>query len=209
MPPPRRLTVVAIVGAVAVLVTLPAGLAGTPGAVDERLFRWLNDPAGLFGLVLELGGPIVRPVGTFVLVVVVVVVLLVSEGRWVVPGLVAAAVAGGVAAVVVNLMKPAVARGRPPTHLDAVLTHGYPGDPRGLSYPSSHTATVVAVVVTLWPWLSRPWRVVAVAVAVLIGLSRAYVGAHFPSDILGGAGVGLLVGAAALAALDRLAQNAR
>ncbi len=91
-------------------------------------------------------------------------------------------------------MKLVVDRGRPPAYLSDVLFHGYPTDPRGTGYPSSHTAVTVAVVVGAWPWLNRPWRVGGVVAAAAIGLNRMYVGAHFPLDVLGGVAVGLVSG---------------
>jgi membrane-associated phospholipid phosphatase len=39
-------------------------------------------------------------------------------------------------------------------------------------------------------WRAAPWVIVA-----LDGLARMYVGAHNPLDIVGGAGLGLVVGA--------------
>jgi undecaprenyl-diphosphatase len=71
----------------------------------------------------------------------------------------------------------------------------------GYSFPSGH-ATNIAVVVSvlvflLWPLLSRTWRRVAVALAVLValtvGFDRVFLGAHFPSDVFAGLllGVGI------------------
>lgn len=58
------------------------------------------------------------------------------------------------------------------------------------SFPSGHTATVFAlatVFVTLWPRIS----VYAWTFAILAGLSRVVLEAHFPSDVLAGALVGI------------------
>ena len=71
------------------------------------------------------------------------------------------------------------------------------GEPfRGLvTMPSGHALTASATAVLLWIGLG-PRRSPAIAlllagVAVLVGLSRVVVGAHWPSDVLVGAGLGL------------------
>ncbi len=56
-----------------------------------------------------------------------------------------------------------------------------------LSFPSGHTLTTFAV----WGYLAMRFRnktfwIVAVAVAVLVGMSRVIIGVHFPGDIIGG-----------------------
>lgn len=60
-------------------------------------------------------------------------------------------------------------------------------------YPSGHTATVVALVVALWPELYRVERIVAAGLAVLVALGRMELGVHLPLDVLGGALLGSLV----------------
>jgi undecaprenyl-diphosphatase len=63
------------------------------------------------------------------------------------------------------------------------------------SFPSDHAAFFFALSVPLWTW-SRPFGVVAFCwVLVVICLPRAYLGFHYPSDVLGGAvlGIGLMV----------------
>jgi len=74
----------------------------------------------------------------------------------------------------------------------------------GTSFPSSHTAVTVAVVIALLPFLPRALAGVAIAYAVLVGWSRVYLGVHYPLDILGGAGIGIAVGGVILLALGVL-----
>jgi len=64
----------------------------------------------------------------------------------------------------------------------------------GTSFPSSHTAVTVAVVMVLVPFLARPLAAAGIAYAVLVGWSRVYLGVHYPLDVLGGAGIGMAVG---------------
>jgi undecaprenyl-diphosphatase len=69
----------------------------------------------------------------------------------------------------------------------------------GLSYPSGHSsgiATLVTVALVLaWPRLTARRRRAAVAagvaLAVLVGLTRAWLGVHFLSDVVGGLSLGV------------------
>jgi len=68
-----------------------------------------------------------------------------------------------------------------------------------LSFPSGHSsgsATLVTVVLVLvWPLLGRTGRRVClalgIALAVLVGLTRMWLGVHFLSDVLGGWALGV------------------
>lgn len=73
------------------------------------------------------------------------------------------------------------------------------------SFPSGHAmgSMTLAMVVFLLAWRTR-WRwpaaAAALAFVLLVGLSRVYLGVHYPSDILGGwtAGMAWVVGVYAL-----------
>ena len=47
----------------------------------------------------------------------------------------------------------------------------------------------------LAPYLSRAWRIVAYAVAVAVCVSRIYLAAHNPLDVVAGAAAGLMIAA--------------
>jgi membrane-associated phospholipid phosphatase len=60
--------------------------------------------------------------------------------------------------------------------------------------PSAHAQNAVAVWGVLAAWGGRRWAwAVAVALALLIGISRVYLGVHFPTDVLVGWAAGALV----------------
>lgn len=63
------------------------------------------------------------------------------------------------------------------------------------SFPSGHTSAAFAFALAFARTSSKRWaRVSVVVVAVLMGLSRLYVGAHYPTDVLVGFVVGDLAG---------------
>ncbi len=190
----RRPLLVSAIGAVVLGVSMALASTGPPGSAEVAVFRWFNDPPRVLDAVLGLVDPLLRPLG-LVIVVAVVLVLLVATRRHVARQIVLAAGCAGVLGYLLShFLKLVVDRGRPPTYLDDVLFHGYPVSPLGTGFPSTHTSVVVAVVVGAWPWLDRRWRVGGVVLATAVGLDRMYVGAHFPLDIVGGVGVGLVAG---------------
>ena len=72
--------------------------------------------------------------------------------------------------------------------------------PLDASYPSAHTAQIVAFTLALC-WILKPGKlglihyaltVTALLLASLVALSRIYLQVHFPSDVVGGALLGLL-----------------
>jgi len=65
--------------------------------------------------------------------------------------------------------------------------------PTGYSFPSGHAMSAVgiygviaAALIALYPRARRPVIAAAIALIALIGLSRIYLGVHWPSDVLGG-----------------------
>lgn len=92
----------------------------------------------------------------------------------------------------------------------------YPA-PDSFSFPSGHalfaTAFFGGLAVLLYDRLRHRWLrllvvVAALALILLIGFSRVYLGVHYPSDVLGGYAVGVVwVGAVALG--DRITMHLR
>lgn len=65
--------------------------------------------------------------------------------------------------------------------------------PTGSSYPSGHAAVTAAMMSAIAADGTRTVRLVAGGLIVFVAASRVYVGVHYPSDVLGGAGMGLLL----------------
>ena len=65
------------------------------------------------------------------------------------------------------------------------------------SFPSDHATLAFAVTVALWR-LDRRLGLASLALSLWLAVARVYIGAHYPSDVLGGALLGGLVAAAVL-----------
>jgi membrane-associated phospholipid phosphatase len=68
--------------------------------------------------------------------------------------------------------------------------------PTGSSFPSGHAAVGMAVFTVLADRSGTTLgRRILQAIAAYVGFSRVYVGVHYPTDVLGGAGMGLAISA--------------
>lgn len=60
----------------------------------------------------------------------------------------------------------------------------------GYSFPSGHTQTAVGTFGSIAAFTQKKWlRYICILLAVLVGFSRTYIGVHFLSDVLVGAGM--------------------
>lgn len=66
--------------------------------------------------------------------------------------------------------------------------------PMDFSFPSGHTAAAFASVTALWFAGKKYFFAPAMLLAVLMAFSRLYFYVHYPTDILGGAVIGMLSG---------------
>lgn len=105
-----------------------------------------------------------------------------------------------VGGVLAQVLKKSINAPRPPSVLGAGELW-VTGDPLYFNaMPSGHSATAASLTLLLWV-LTRPPRwaqVLLVWAAVAVGLARIGVGAHWPSDVLAGWALGLVMGLLAL-----------
>src|SRR5436190_11265449 len=169
-----------------------------PGSLDERLLRSLRspaDPAEPVGpkWVHEAARDVTALGGYTVLTLVVGAVLgfLVIGRHFHAALLVLAATAGG--GLLSILLKDLYGRPRPDLvpHLTRVSTS---------SFPSGHAMLAAVTYLTLGALLARlveRWRAklyfvgVAVALTLLVGASRVYLGVHYPTDVAAGWAAGV------------------
>lgn len=160
-----------------------------------RSFRRADDPAVPIGpaWLREVGLDITAlgSIAIIVLVVFAVVAFLALRRQWRVMWLVLAASIG--ATILSTAFKHFVGRDRPDVvpHLREVTT---------ASFPSGHATVSAAVYLTLAAILAQVVRgrwtrtyclLLPVFVVAAIGLSRVYLGVHYPTDVLAGWSLGL------------------
>jgi undecaprenyl-diphosphatase len=184
-------------GAVLLLVMIGLGtaLAGEGGPLHELDTSLVKDLAAARTPALNtVTGVLTRLAETYTISVLAVVAFVgfrVAFHRWRESALVAAAVAGEVTIFLLTTLL--VDRQRPPVpKLDDA--------PPTSSFPSGHMAAAVVMygalaVVASGRVRSRPARIAITCAAVLIplavGAARVYRGMHYPTDVLGGALLGL------------------
>ena len=77
--------------------------------------------------------------------------------------------------------------------------------PSSSSFPSGHASSAFFAATILTSWGGRRTAPLWFGLASIVGLSRAYVRIHHASDVIGGAAVGLALGAMAVRIVKRLA----
>jgi glycosyltransferase 2 family protein len=155
------------------------------GTLETDQFRLVNDlPDALFPAFW-----VVMQAGNVLAVGVVAAVVAATRRFWLAANLAITGIGVWLAA---RWIKDQVGRGRPADLLSDVHLRGHHDS--GLGFVSGHAAVAVAIATMIVPYLGRRARWVAVAVAVGVCLSRMYVGAHLPLDVVGGAALGWAAG---------------
>jgi len=154
--------------------------------LEADAFRLVNDlpnvPFALVWVPMQLGNFLVVPAA---------VLAALAFRRWRLAG--GLALAGAGVYVLAKVVKHFVLRGRPSGLLADVAVRG--AAPHGLGFVSGHIAVVTALTLVAWPWLPRWGRWAAAVAVAAVFLTRMYVGAHLPLDMVGGAALGVAVGA--------------
>jgi membrane-associated phospholipid phosphatase len=192
---PRQMMIVAAIAIAVLLLFVMLALDGAAIRGVGHLPRWIISafdeitdfgksgwflwPLGLLFLALAALPPVLTPLSQRVLAVIMVRVAFLFT-------------AIAVPSLFVTIVKRVIGRARPMVggSLDPFLYSPFAWRAAYAGMPSGHATTAFAVLVafgTLWPRSRTLWLVYA----VLIAISRVVVTAHYPSDVVAGALVGI------------------
>lgn len=177
----------AAVGLAALALVSVAVADGSVGRFESNTFRLVNDLPHLLRAPLF----VVMQLGSLSAVPVVVLVALAGRRLRLARDL---ALAGVSAWLLAKVVKGWVERPRPVGVLPDIDLH-LP-EPGGRGFPSGHVSVAAALAAVAWPYLSVRQRRLALAGVLVVGVARIYAGLHLPGDVVGGAALGLAVGAA-------------
>ena len=172
-------------------------IAGSSFALDQRIIRALRDPANPSGP----NGPAwlqeaARDLTSLGSIIVLAIIAFIFSGylflarKYAAAWLMIVAVCGGIASN--DLLKAAFARPRPDLIYQAVRVFTS-------SFPSGHAELSATTYLTIAALLAQNqtsfkiglyFIVLAVLLTILIGISRIYLGVHYPTDVFGGWCVG-------------------
>ena len=78
-----------------------------------------------------------------------------------------------------------------------------------MSFPSNHAANGAAFAIFWFLWMGPRAGLLALSCMFFVGLSRVYMGMHYPSDVMGGFIVGGTIGALSYALYSKLGVGAK
>ena len=146
----------------------------------------------------NIRNPILNPImifittlgdGGFIWIVATIALLIPKKTRKV--GVMSAAALLGSLLINNNLIKNLVQRPRPfVTFTDIQILIPTPSE---FSFPSGHTSSSFAAAAVFYRHLPKKIGIPMVVLAGLIGFSRLYVGVHYPTDVIAGVIMGILL----------------
>jgi undecaprenyl-diphosphatase len=174
--------------------------------LDKTLFLALN---GDGGAILDAMMQLFTWLGDALILTPLVAVLLITVNRAkFAPRFALVALSTLSASIVTWVLKLAILRPRPLAALGAAAVHvvGKPVFER--SWPSGHATVAAAVWLSLALIFPR-WNIPLIAIGLVSGASRVFVGAHYPGDVIAGFTIGVAFVFLARLFLERAGLNTR
>jgi len=174
------------IAVVSLLVTAAPIERNTVSNIEKEIFEWINSWPGWLDPFLST----VMQLGNLIAVPLLAVAAIVATRRLRV-GL-DLMLAGTAAWFLARVVKELIVRQRPAELLTEVILRGPPAT--GLGYVSGHSAVAAALATVAAAYLGARGTIAVVALASTVAMSRVYVGAHLPLDVIGGAMMGWALG---------------
>jgi undecaprenyl-diphosphatase len=163
-------------------------------ALDVQTFYWINGwQLGPLSPVLVFFSIALGELWFRIALAALVIYLLVRNWRTRMT-LLGAILASGLGNEITDWLKAWFAGPRPYHVLPDVISRVGEAGPQSLATASAHSANMTAVATAFWLFLGWKWGLPWVLIAFFTGLSRIYVGAHFPAQVLLGWAVGVGAG---------------
>jgi len=183
----ERDAVAAIVGLAVLGLGMIAVRNGSVSSFEQSVFHAVNDlPGALYPILWpfqQLGAVLVGPL-------VALIALIKRRYR-----LAIAALLVTVAKLLLErLVKVVVSRQRPAKSIGTGVHRRGDVSVAGEAFVSGHAVLVAALAMIIQPYLRGRWQLVPWVVVALVMITRVYVGAHNPLDVIAGVGLGVAIG---------------
>lgn len=173
-----------------ILTYIQAVNSGWFDSIEKPIFHWINDWPHWFGsimyIITQMGS-----LGGLVVWMAIAWYLINRRGSGTV------LFAGVLGWLLAKIAKTAVHRGRPTEifhQINLFQSHIY----SGFGFPSGHSTFSAACATVLYYQVRPRYRKYILLTVFLVGISRIYLGAHFPLDVVGGWALGVIAGSIAM-----------